>query len=365
MVAKVGTQRHFERIDCLKGLGIIAMVLGHSGAPFTRWIYLFHMALFFLCSGYCWKDGHADNITSVVRYVRRKLGGLYIPYVVSNLIFVLMHNQFIHMGIYIDSSALAQLPGLGSVITPQAYFQSKDYLRESLKVIFFMGGTQMGGATWFIRTLFFISCGHCVWVHVINHCFLKKYRLVLQGALLLTCAALSMCNWPSEIIASFFPAYIAYYLGVLIRKYETEKAYDWLPGCAAIIVLCIMNPLGQIAMSKGDVTDPVYFLIVSLAGWVMLCSFTKLLTGKVRSIMQYLGQNTLPVVILHFLCIKLVTWFYLTVNEMEMAYLAAFPVVPDAPRYLWCVYMLIGTGLPLILNEVYKRLKQCVLKTVR
>lgn len=34
-------------IDILKGLGIILMVAGHSGFPFTRFIYLFHMAIFF------------------------------------------------------------------------------------------------------------------------------------------------------------------------------------------------------------------------------------------------------------------------------------------------------------------------------
>ena len=33
-------------IDILKGIGIILMVAGHCGAPFTSYIYLFHMAIF-------------------------------------------------------------------------------------------------------------------------------------------------------------------------------------------------------------------------------------------------------------------------------------------------------------------------------
>lgn len=34
-------------IDIMKAIGIIFMVLGHSGFKYTKWIYQFHMALFF------------------------------------------------------------------------------------------------------------------------------------------------------------------------------------------------------------------------------------------------------------------------------------------------------------------------------
>lgn len=33
-------------IDIIKGIGIILMVGGHCGMPFTHFIYLFHMAIF-------------------------------------------------------------------------------------------------------------------------------------------------------------------------------------------------------------------------------------------------------------------------------------------------------------------------------
>lgn len=41
-------------IDIMKGIGIILMVVGHSGYPsFLRnFIYTFHMPLFFMISGY-------------------------------------------------------------------------------------------------------------------------------------------------------------------------------------------------------------------------------------------------------------------------------------------------------------------------
>ena len=36
----------------MRGIGIVLMVLGHSGFPGTDFIYLFHMALFFMLSGW-------------------------------------------------------------------------------------------------------------------------------------------------------------------------------------------------------------------------------------------------------------------------------------------------------------------------
>lgn len=56
------TERKVE-IDAVKGLGIFLMVVGHAGAPvmIRKWIYGFHMPLFFVVAGYLfstekWKE---------------------------------------------------------------------------------------------------------------------------------------------------------------------------------------------------------------------------------------------------------------------------------------------------------------------
>lgn len=55
----VSIVERYKVIDVIKGYGICLMVCGHSGAPFTNWIYLFHMALFFIASGYLWNCVYA------------------------------------------------------------------------------------------------------------------------------------------------------------------------------------------------------------------------------------------------------------------------------------------------------------------
>lgn len=74
---------HKERnmtIDILKDIGILFMVIGHSGAPLDRFIYLFHMALFFMVSGYLWSDNKAQNFPAAKAFLVSRLKGLLLPY---------------------------------------------------------------------------------------------------------------------------------------------------------------------------------------------------------------------------------------------------------------------------------------------
>lgn len=45
------TNRNLQ-IDIARGIGIILVVLGHAAFPYTHFIYLFHLAIFFIMAGY-------------------------------------------------------------------------------------------------------------------------------------------------------------------------------------------------------------------------------------------------------------------------------------------------------------------------
>ena len=83
----------------LQTFGIILVVLGHSfyqfpsDTPFIRWIYGFHMPLFFFISGYLLKYVHGDlahlQLSGRTGYMARKARRLLVPNVViSSLFFV-------------------------------------------------------------------------------------------------------------------------------------------------------------------------------------------------------------------------------------------------------------------------------------
>ncbi len=72
-----------REFNILKGLGIIAVVIGHSSWRFGKIFdpYSFHMALFIFISGYFYKTTYEDNF---ILFIKNKTKSLVIPYFIYN-----------------------------------------------------------------------------------------------------------------------------------------------------------------------------------------------------------------------------------------------------------------------------------------
>lgn len=83
-----------DKWDMVKGIGIILMVLGHSGIPYYIYdfIYLFHMGLFFFVSGYFLKlPKDLDNVKwhqDYYCFFKKKLKALWLPFIEYGLFFL-------------------------------------------------------------------------------------------------------------------------------------------------------------------------------------------------------------------------------------------------------------------------------------
>ena len=95
MTGEDGMERD-KSIDVMKGILIVLVVMAHAQGPGYRFIYLFHMATFFMISGYLWKT--RSNLSKVSVFIRRKIKSLYFHYVICNgaflLIFLLLPSIF-------------------------------------------------------------------------------------------------------------------------------------------------------------------------------------------------------------------------------------------------------------------------------
>lgn len=78
-------------IDFIKGISILLMVMAHSCPPqlLKNIVYLFHIGLFYYASGWLFNE---DYLNSPLSFVKRKLKGLYIPYVKWGLFYFLLVN---------------------------------------------------------------------------------------------------------------------------------------------------------------------------------------------------------------------------------------------------------------------------------
>ena len=67
-----------KMISAAKGIGILLVLIGHFGfiPEVKRFIYLFHMPLFFFLSGYFFKT---RSLAELPKYAVSKLKSLYIP----------------------------------------------------------------------------------------------------------------------------------------------------------------------------------------------------------------------------------------------------------------------------------------------
>lgn len=68
-----------NRFSTVKAIGIVLMVIGHSGCPdyLHRLIYYFHMPLFFFCSGFFYVKPITFNDCAVA--IRKKKKRLIFP----------------------------------------------------------------------------------------------------------------------------------------------------------------------------------------------------------------------------------------------------------------------------------------------
>lgn len=113
-------------IDIIKGLGIIMMVAGHSGFPFTNFIYLFHMAIFFIASGFCFKSDSSNNFRNVLIFLKRRFLSLWLPYIIWTSIFSLLHNVFISLNLYTNNPSILNYTTVGgaySNLDLERYFE--------------------------------------------------------------------------------------------------------------------------------------------------------------------------------------------------------------------------------------------------
>lgn len=89
---KIGFERLAQRslwVDACRGIAIILVLLGHNNPPFIRLIYGFHMPLFFILSGYVYKDKHTN--LSLAEELISLLKGYIIPYLIFGFINMILH----------------------------------------------------------------------------------------------------------------------------------------------------------------------------------------------------------------------------------------------------------------------------------
>lgn len=351
-------------IDLVKGLAIILMVIGHTETPAQNFIYLFHMAVFFMASGYLYRESASDSPVSVKEYILRKMKGLWFPYALWTAIFSVLRNTFIDLNIYTaNPMILSEVDHPYAVLTP--YWTVKEVIVNIIKGCILPGNVQVGGALWFMATLLQIVVLYVVIDFVLKQVLPKKSLMPAQGMVSAVFLLLGYWCHVNGIfilgIVRAFSFYCLFYLGFVFRQYKETRSEDsafrtGLVMLVSFLLLSVCNHLGSIALGENAFGNPFFLLTASVAGWLFLYEgavFLKRVPFLCR-IVSYIGRNTLPIVILHLLAFKIVSYIGVFVNGYDPCLVAAFPVLYKGGLW-WLAYTLVGITVSLLSSFLYRK----------
>lgn len=338
-------------ISILKALGIMLMVLGHTGfsSVGTGIIYTFHMPLFFIAAGYCFKN---DYIGNTHKFLLSKVKGLYLKYVIWSLLFLLLHNTFYRIHFYNESYGFKG-NGVG-------LYNVSDYVIRIKGILISMTGHDtLVGTFWFLKSLF--------WGSVISYFIIKCIRKPSLCCLTVFVSCVAFIHWGvnvpiikvgrTEILASLF-----FLIGYWFKNtnvdciMENKKITFFL----CIISFCLVI-LGKSfwsiefpALSRNCWLIPY---VCSAVSGTLIVYFISLwlsrLNFNAKTFLIYLGDNSFSILLWHFTAFKLVTYLIVIRNDLPIQRLAEFPIIDSYSKEgWWILYFVIGVFVPITLKYI-------------
>ena len=339
-------------VTIAKGLCIILVVMCHSRCPIIiqNLFVMFAMPLFFLMSGYCFKEKYLNDTWS---FAKKRITGIYWPYVKWSLLFLLLHNVFFYLNIYNGEY------GFNGKVS--ALYSISDYLSHAISIITKMGGhEQLLGAYWFMKLLF---VGSFIFFFVV-----KILRSSLWGLIILLAltVCLSFFDWnipyfhigTRECFAAFF-----IYVGYLYKSHQLAwHRSPWLWCVAAILVVC-GSKFWYTTMHTYE-----YWIVLPYAITATLAVLSVFYLGqriaeksdsRMTRFLVYTGNHTMEVLTWHFLSLKIVSLLLIFLYGLSIYQLSEFPVIEQyATQGWWIVYLIIGVGVPVGGTYLYHTLRE-------
>lgn len=142
-------------------------------------------------------------------------------------------------------------------------------------------------------------------------------------------------------------ATVFYLSGYLCKKLSIQLKLQYIlfllvPALAACTTQLSMHVNSWFVLLEYAIAMFSIFAILSLSGYL-----SKLKT--ISSTIAYIGNQTLYILIFHFLSFKIVSAIYLYINGLPIDRLSEFPVLKESNSWLWMVYCLCGVILPLLI----------------
>ena len=359
-------------ISIAKGIAIILMVIAHAEAPgwLCRFIFEFHMPLFFITAGYFFSLKYLNDEAT---FVKKRVKGLYWPFVKWAVFFLIIHNWMFDLGILNETFGNEA----GGVTHPYSWHQMQQNLWT---IVTAMAGYDafLCGAFWFFRGLFVASILYLIIYKVALK--LLPTRAKTLTPYLICLIILLLCGWKTyeglriinlvqggyrDMMGCFF-----FGCGFIFRQFveeyhkATARVYISLPMTlvCAIVVFLFSKYLTANMNWRSTYTQFLSLPVPALLGFLMTYNISRWIDrtkGWVKRLLVYTGDNTLNIFIFHIVSYKVVSLLKIWYYGLDPRQIGCHMVIHDYSQQdlFWILYTFAGVGIPLLgtwLSELVK-----------
>ena len=349
-------------ISIAKGIAIILMVVAHAEAPgwLCKFIFEFHMPLFFMTAGYFFSLNYLNDEAT---FVKKRVKGLYVPFVKWAVFFLIIHNWMFDLGILNETFGNEA----GGVTHPYSWHQIQQNLWT---IVTAMAGYDafLCGAFWFFRGLFVASILYLIIYKVMLKVLPTKAAASVPYLICLL--MLLLCGWKTyeglrvinlvqggyrDMMGCFF-----FGCGFIFRQFAdaynkaTSRLYISLPMTlvCAVIVFLFSKYLTANMNWRSTYTQFLSLPIPALLGFLMTYNISRWIDGSkglVKKFLVYTGDHTLNIFVFHIISYKVVSLLKIWYYGLDSRQIGCHMVIHDYSQQdlFWILYTIAGVGLPL------------------
>lgn len=326
-------------ITLSKGIAIILMVIGHSRCPLIleRFIYLFHMPLFFIFSGYFCK---CESTGDFLSFTRKRVKGLYLPFVKWTTLFLLFHNLLANINIENGSP----------------YSMNEIFRKQVLILSTMTTNDSLISPLWFLKSLL----GSSVLIAFIHGVFKKNKGggVINTTSLLILIFTTIFCSKKElylpvlgetariTLASAFF--LIGYMYGQFDKRFHFHRNKYNLVLCIPLLTFAILvkTKLGFDNIYPAMV---IPFIITGTLGTVFIHSVCYHFHFLQKNVLYYIGNHTLYILVLHLTSFKIVSIIIIMVLHLPVQRLSEYPVIDTWHHITWIPYSLVGVLIPILI----------------
>ena len=367
-------------ISIAKGIAIILMVVAHAEAPgwLCKFIFEFHMPLFFITAGYFFSLKYLNDEAT---FVKKRVKGLYWPFVKWAVFFLIIHNWMFDLGI------LNEVYGneAGGVTHPYSWHQIQQNLWT---IVTAMAGYDafLCGAFWFFRGLFVASILYLIIYKVLL--FALPKRTERAAPYLICLIMLLLCGWKTyeglrvinlvqggyrDMMGCFF-----FGCGFIFRQYvgryqsTTSQLWVSLPMTlvCGVIVYLFSAYLTANMNWRSTYTQFLSLPVPALLGFLMTYNISRWIDSgdsRLKRFLVYTGDHTLNIFIFHIVAYKTVSLLKIWYYGLDPRQIGCHMVIHDYSQqdYFWLLYTVAGVGLPLFFTWLSEKIKAAIKREIR